>query len=893
MVEVSELILQKWPMHRDAPVVQNQIADVFDLLTQQSRQGTPEHTQNSAKALEARTKLAQYVGTTPWVDANKDDPEAIQTAEKLVRGGLRRAAADHTNAGRALAEQALGIGDKESRDPLFERALGEYKLAAQGWQGYLSQDENSSDAYESRYWLADANHMIVVVTVAMDRSPSTAEIEAARKTAVAVRDSNEDDKFLQPAAFFVVDTAHQVLLDQYKLFQRSGGAQGIEQRDKIKIENEGTEQQKVVVTPVPAPVIAAIAARDEYIQRVPAASDPSKNADLYTFQAADYYFIYGQFADARKRFEPIYKEQCGKTEFGYKAWERLTTMSNLQNDVEQSRMLAEAALTRSCAVNAEQKVTEGDIARPTLSRGFYIDAAKAFEKAEKMPDGPERAKAWRAAAALYKVALEKAPARDEAPEAAMNGAYCYKQVGEYDQAIEMYTLFIKEYGNESNLTKLEKGDPGATPPKNPDPKRYADRVKFLKQAYDSLSAAYVLFFNYRTAAETYDTISRNGRFEQPARRDAARNSVLLYANMGDRDKMLASRTTFFGLNPPAEQKADIDFLVAQSDLKKWDEHGPDEGPNRTARLSAITAMDAFYNANKNSGAANIYTVQAAYHSAKLRRAGKDPKARDWCRQTIQAFDKYKNSSPTGEGGKSRVLGSLQADMAAECEYAAIDEKLRSEWDYEAGKHRYEGVIDKIKLAYEKDLVKANELHEQLQHVITAYESIPWTVAARARQGSLYDSCRTGLFNAREPGLKLYTPQEERTLKQADDSGRDDLAETADAFRQKRRLAWRATREKLLNDADQVMIRRYVEAVLVAKAGKVRNPAVDSAIQKLASYTDLLGDAKMRQFSQGVLDPSTKPAQPFQYKDGVFLRTRPGMTPPLTPDGLPAPLPVVP
>src|SRR5262249_51615893 len=150
---------------------------------------------------------------------------------------------------------------------------------------------------------------------------------------------------------------------------------------------------------------------------------------------------------------------------------------------------------------------------PTISRGYYIDAAKAYEKAEKMPDGPERIKAWRDAAALYKVALEKAPGRDEAPEAAMNGAYCYKQVGDYDQAIAMYTLFIKEYGNEENLAKLEKGDPNATPPKTPDQKRYAERVKYLKQAYDALSASYVLFFNYRTAAETYDTISRNARFD--------------------------------------------------------------------------------------------------------------------------------------------------------------------------------------------------------------------------------------------------------------------------------------------------------------------------------------------------------------------------------------------
>ncbi|WP_437709138.1 hypothetical protein WMF45_32985 [Sorangium sp. So ce448] len=887
-IEVSEILLKKWPMHRDAPVVQNQIADIYDTLTSQSREGTAERAMNSAKALEARTKLAQYVGTTPWVEANKDDPEAIQTAERLVRGGLRRAAADHTNAGSALVQQALTVDDKETRDPIFERALGEYRLAAQGWAGYLAQDENAPDAYESRYWLADANHMVVVITVAMDRSPATHEIEQARSSAVGVRDSNEDDKYLQPAAYMVVDTAHQALLDRNKLFQRTSGAEGIEPREKVKIVGEG-DQQRVVAEPLPPQVQAAVTARDEYIQRVPPALDAPKNIDLYAFQAADYYFLYGQFAEARKRMEPIYEAQCGKTEFGYKAWERLTTMSNLENNVEQSRKLAEAALTRSCAVSEEQKLKEGDIARPTISRGYYIDAARAFEKAEKMPDGPARVAAWREAAALYKVALEKAPARDEAPEAAMNGAYCYKQVGDYDQAIAMYSLFIKEYGSEENLSKLEKGDPGASPPKNPDPKRYAERVKYLKQAYDALSAAYVLFFNYRSAAETYDTIARNVRFEQAARRDAARNSVLLYANIGERDKMTASRATFMSLNPPPEQKADIDFLVASADLKAWDERGADEGPNRAARTKATQSMEAYYAANKNNPAASGYVVQAAYHASKMRSAGGDPKARDWCKNTMTAFTSFRSSAT---GDKVKALGSVQADMAAECAYKAIDDRIKAEFDYDTGHHRYEGVIDQVKRAFEADITKANDRYwKELQEVITAYESRPWSVAARARQGSLYDSCRTGLYNARPPGLRLYTDKEEKLLKLAETSDREDLQETADALRQNRREQWRAARERLLNDADKAMVKFYVESVVWAKAWKVRNPAVDLAIQRLAFFTDILGDAKLREWSQGVIDPETK--RPFEYKDGLFLRTRPGMTPPLAPDGLPLPLPVVP
>jgi tetratricopeptide (TPR) repeat protein len=891
-IEVSELILKKWPMHRDAPVMQNQIADIYDTLTAQSREGTEERKQNSAKALEARTKLAAYVGTTPWVEANKDDPEAIQTAERLVRGGLRRAAADHTNAGSALVQQALQIGDKESRDGVFERALSEYRLAAQGWTGYLSQDENAPDAYESRYWVADANHMVVVITVAMDRTPTPNEIDAARRSAVAVRDSNEDDKYLQPAAVMAVDVAYQALLDQYKQFKRSNGSQGVEERTKIKIEGEG-DQQKFVADAVPAPVLGLVGARDEYIQRVPPASDASfKNIELYGFQNADTFFTYGQFAEARKRFEPIYAEQCGKTEWGYKAWERLTTMANLENNVPESRKLAEAAVAKSCAVTQEQKVAEGDISKRTISGGYYIDAFKAFEKAEKMPEGPEKLKAYREAAALYKVALEKAPARDEAPEAAMNGAYSYKKVGEYDQAIAMYELFIKEYGNEDNLKKLEKGEPDAKPPKAPDPKRYAERVKYLKDAYDALSSSYVLFFNYRQAAESYETIAKNKRFEQPARRDAARNAVLLYANIGDRDKMISSRQTFMDLSPPAEQKADIDYLVASADLKAWDETGPDEGANQSARVKALAAMQAFYAANKGNAAAAQFVVDAAANVAKLFKAGRDAnKHKDWCKNTRDAFEKYRTTVGL-QDGKSKALGSPEADMAAECAYEAIDEKIKAEFDYDTAHHRYAGVIDKVKKAFDEDVKKANDVYfKELQSVTTTYLSRNWSVAARARQGSLYDSCRTGLFNARPPGLKLYTDKEEKLLKLAETSDRDDLQQQADAIRQKRREDWRSARERSLNDADQAMVKFYAESIVWAKAWKVRNPAVDYAIRRLAFFTDIIGDAKMREWTQGIVDPETQ--KPFEYQDGMFLRTRPGMTPPLTPDGLPAPLPVVP
>ncbi|PIE05357.1 MAG: hypothetical protein CSA75_05170, partial [Sorangium cellulosum] len=132
-IELSELMLKKWPMHRDAPEIQAGIADTYDTLTQMAREGTVGRREAAAKALEARSKLAAYVGNTPWVNANRDDPEALQMAERLVRGGLQRAAAEHTNRARAFLQTAEEIGDEEERNARLKLALAEFRLAERAW----------------------------------------------------------------------------------------------------------------------------------------------------------------------------------------------------------------------------------------------------------------------------------------------------------------------------------------------------------------------------------------------------------------------------------------------------------------------------------------------------------------------------------------------------------------------------------------------------------------------------------------------------------------------------------------------------------------------------------------------------------------------------------------
>jgi hypothetical protein len=246
---------------------------------------------------------------------------------------------------------------------------------------------------------------------------------------------------------------------------------------------------------------------------------------------------------------------------------------------------------------------------------------------------------------------------------------------------------------------------------------------------------------------------------------------------------------------------------------------------------------------------------------------------------MNAFEKYKASAPTKEG-KNEAMGSREAGMAAECEYAMVDAEIKKAFDYETGHHRYAGTsVDVIK-KFQSDAGEAKKYQAKLQHVIDAYASPEWATAAISRQGSLYDSLRTGLFNTRPPQLKLLDAKTEAILKKFEKSDNPDDQDKVDQIRQRVTEAWRAARERELNGADEAMIHFYALSVALAKRYNVRNAAVNRANQRLAFFTDILGEAKMKQYTQGI--------QGLDYRDGLFLQTRPGLVASPPPQPLPPP-----
>ncbi len=100
--------------------------------------------------------------------------------------------------------------------------------------------------------------------------------------------------------------------------------------------------------------------------------------------------------------------------------------------------------------------------------------------------------------------------------------------------------------------------PKAKPPvaAQPEEVRRARRST-CKSAYDALAGAYVLFFNYPRAAETYDKISNNQHFAQAERREsAAPGAYRSYASLGDRGGMARARERFetLGASPQGNRR---------------------------------------------------------------------------------------------------------------------------------------------------------------------------------------------------------------------------------------------------------------------------------------------------------------------------------------------------
>lgn len=887
-IKTYELIIKKWPCDSDAPQYQNKIAQLYELLALKA-ESQAEKDEYSTKALEARTKLLDYVGKdSKWVECNKSNPDAIRAAEQLMSEGVKNAAGNHTARARVYFSKAKAApeGSKDYLDNL-RKSREEYEMALKGWRAYLAQDPDAADNYESRYWVADSLHKIVVVTNAMGEKLDPKKVKDARDAAIEVRDSNLDDKYLKYAAFFAIDVYDRLADEGLEAYKKSGCVNGVgfevvedptqEAGDACIAPSvkDAREEKRIWIRPVPDPIVATLREREDYVAKVPKSMDPEGNSLRYRYQVADTLYRYGRWGEATPRFEQIWHENCGKNDYGWDAWYRLVVMSNLRNDTERSIMLVkESEGSKSCAVTAEQKTKEQVFKDATSIEALYKQADDAFAAAEKETDPKLRAEKYREAAAKYEAALKVAPSKPQAPRGAMNAAYCYKQVNEYKKAAEVYRYFLDRYGKEDDLIAYRDGDPKKGIKK--DPEQFKTRLDYTKKALGELGRTYLQAFDYTSAAKHYDEVAGRTLLETGERRDAAFNAIVLQANLGNRDKMQAARKTFLTFNPSATEKAEVDFIVAEFEYKQWRTNPKDAAQ----RGKAITALDGYYTQYKSQNPAAKYVVDVAYDMSVLRKESNEANFRDWYKKTIDAYAFFAS-------GNKDAKSSKESDYGAEAAYFFTNEKIEKEWDNVPGqkpKIVYEGTAKVVSAKLEADDKKRRAFLEELENNIKTYLSPKWTPVVYAREGSVNDTMRSALARSKvevlDPAVKKQIDDiekkaqktlEDPNAKPEDQAKAQQLLEKADAIRQNVNAEWKKRRDAYYAVLEPEMTDRYARSYLRGKQFDVKDPWVTKAVQRLAYYEDQISSEKIGQY----LTQVEKDFPGFKYKNQMFKQARPG------------------
>ena len=202
-------MLKKWPMDPTRPTSQNAIAETYDQLQRHEAPGHARARRDRAEgargAHQARELRRQHaVGRREQGQPRGDPERRAPRARRSPPGG--RAAHEQRQARSSPRRRAPN--EPGSSSSSCSRAPPSTSSPRIGWSGYLKQDENAPDAYESRYWLADARHQYVRIAGRPPQGrrrstypePSKKDIDEALAAAIDVRDSNEDDKYLDNAA---------------------------------------------------------------------------------------------------------------------------------------------------------------------------------------------------------------------------------------------------------------------------------------------------------------------------------------------------------------------------------------------------------------------------------------------------------------------------------------------------------------------------------------------------------------------------------------------------------------------------------------------------------------------------------------------------------------------
>jgi tetratricopeptide (TPR) repeat protein len=383
-----------------------------------------------------------------------------------------------------------------ARATRLREAVERYAAAEAAWAAIVDSGDATSGSDEAARRLAEVAVRRLVVALGVGAEVTEESIERARQLARRARDLSYDERRVEPARL-LVELADGLLAREHRAFAASQGKHGVAPRVEVRLEGEG-EHRRFMMDELPLAVATAISARDEYLDSVPATFDPDQLRYRMAHESGRWEFLYGHFAEARRRLQLPYVMECGVSPVAHEAWLLLLSMANLEGNVAQASSLATDVAI--CACDVETRIRSDRMRKPV--RGiFVLEGRRQLQASEALPEGPERRRLRREAAAIFRQFVDEAPARDEAPEAARLAAELYLELDETARALEMYRRFVENYRGEARVSVAE-----------------------LEKAYAALARLHARLGDYRAQALVLVEESEQKRLPAKARAAAARKA---------------------------------------------------------------------------------------------------------------------------------------------------------------------------------------------------------------------------------------------------------------------------------------------------------------------------------------------------------------------------------
>lgn len=384
-IEAYRLVLQKDPLTKDAPQIQQRIVQAY------------ERDRKLEEAFAESSKLANmFVPGTPWHEKWKRDPDVVLAAGELAESSLYRTAIYHH-------QQALVYKQEQK----FDQAKSAFETAAKAYQSYLGRFPRSKNAYEMEFYWAECLY-------------NSFQFAEAAKHYAAVRDSSQDVKYLNDAAYSAV-LAWQKQLD---LEIRSGQTPALKVLTS-KDRPEGEQPKAIALTGTEQQYVDN---SDKYLLRVKAGDE---KAPGIAYRAAEIFYTHNQFDEARKRFEAIIAT-FPKSEVARYAVNLI---------VESYLIDKNYAKVEEVAARLRENKDVIDPKSDLYSQLTKFELGGKFKLAEELMGKGE----YDAAAKKYIELVAAEPKHEFADKALNNAAVCYENVQRFDSALRLYERIFNEY----------------------------------------------------------------------------------------------------------------------------------------------------------------------------------------------------------------------------------------------------------------------------------------------------------------------------------------------------------------------------------------------------------------------------------------------------------------